>query len=171
MQFNRGGWYSSLPDVRDSQARASLPSIPGELLPVYPLNRRVEPDAYHPQPHLAEPLKEWLGGIEEYLPPALLARSRLMPLSEAIRQAHYPDDLGKWASARRRLAFDELLTLATFGAGPPAARQSTGRGNIRRRRCRPGGRFYSFTPLFFNRRSKAMPRGNPGRLETAERRQ
>jgi ATP-dependent DNA helicase RecG len=41
----------------------------------------------------------------------MLARARLAPLSQAIRQAHYPDDLPAWEAARRRLAFDELLTL------------------------------------------------------------
>ena len=81
----------------------------GRLAPVYPLTegltgrnlRRITWQA----------ITSWLGGIEETLPPASLARCRLPPLQEAIHQAHYPDDLPFWEAARRRLAFDELLTL------------------------------------------------------------
>ena len=81
----------------------------GRILPVYPLTEGLK---IHTMRGLTkQALEGWLGGIEEYLPPPLLARTGLMPLPEAIRQAHYPDDLGKWAGARRRLAFDELLTL------------------------------------------------------------
>ena len=81
----------------------------GRLLPVYPLTAGLT--GRNLRSLTWQTIEEWLGGIEEYLPPALLARTGLMPLPEAIRQAHYPDDSGKWASARRRLAFDELLTL------------------------------------------------------------
>ena len=81
----------------------------GRLLPVYPLTAGLT--GRNLRSLTWQTLEGWLGGIEEYLPPALLARTGLMALPEAIRQAHYPDDLGKWASARRRLAFDELLTL------------------------------------------------------------
>jgi ATP-dependent DNA helicase RecG len=79
------------------------------LVPVYPLTeglagrnlRRITWQA----------IQEWLGGVDELLPEELLAHTELMPLHEAIRQAHYPDDLGQWEAARRRLAFDELFIL------------------------------------------------------------
>ena len=90
--------------------RSGQPAIhTGRLLPVYPLTAGLT--GRNLRSLTWQTLEGWLGGIEEYLPPALLTRTKLMPLPEAIRQAHYPDDLGKWASARRRLAFDELLTL------------------------------------------------------------
>ena len=81
----------------------------GRMVPVYPLTegltgrnlRRIAWQALH----------EWLGGIEEVLPEDILVRTKLIPLRQAISQAHYPDDAESWALARRRLAFDELVTL------------------------------------------------------------
>ena len=103
---NRLGFQSPMHDI----LKPGQPAVnTGRILPVYPLTDGLK---IHTMRGLTkQALEGWLGGIEEYLPPALLTRTRLMPLPEAIRQAHYPDDLGKWASARRRLAFDELLTL------------------------------------------------------------
>ena len=81
----------------------------GRLIPVYPLTegltgrnlRRITWQA----------LEEWLGGVEELLPPELLSKTGLKPLRESVKQAHYPDDLESWEAARRRLSFDELITL------------------------------------------------------------
>ena len=56
-------------------------------------------------------LAKWLDGLEETLPPASRQRLRLPPLPEAVFQAHYPDAPEDWEAARRRLAFDELLTM------------------------------------------------------------
>ena len=81
----------------------------GRLVPVYPLTegltgrnlRRITWQA----------LQEWLGGVDELLPDELLDRAGLMPLADAIQQAHFPEDEGQWEAARTRLAFDELFTL------------------------------------------------------------
>jgi ATP-dependent DNA helicase RecG len=81
----------------------------GRLVPVYPLTEGLS--GRHVRRFTWQTLQEWLGGIEELLPQELLDRNGLMPLREAIQQAHYPDDLPTWEAARRRLAFDELLTL------------------------------------------------------------
>ncbi len=48
-------------------------------------------------------------GINEYLPEKLLASSKFMPLVEAIRQIHFPENAEICEMARQRLAFDELL--------------------------------------------------------------
>ena len=81
----------------------------GRLAPVYPLTEGLS--GRNLRRFTWQALREWLGGIDELLPPALLSRTRLMPLGDAIRQAHYPDNLASWEAARHRLAFDELLTL------------------------------------------------------------
>ena len=81
----------------------------GRLVPVYPLTagltdrnlRRI----------VWQALQEWLGGVDELLTDELLARAGLMPLADAIQQAHYPEDQDQWEAARRRLAFDELFTI------------------------------------------------------------
>ena len=89
--------------------QGQTPIHTGRLVPVYPLTegltgrnlRRITWQA----------IQEWLGGVDELLPKELLTRAEFLSLREAIQQAHYPDDLGQWEAARRRLAFDELFTL------------------------------------------------------------
>ena len=81
----------------------------GRLVPVYPLTQGLHVRTL--RGFTWQALKNWLGGVEEIVPADPLARTGLMPLREAVWQAHYPDDLALWQDARRRLAFDELLTL------------------------------------------------------------
>jgi ATP-dependent DNA helicase RecG len=47
--------------------------------------------------------------VEDPLPPRLLRDALLMDLPDALCQIHFPDDQGRLAKARRRLAFDELF--------------------------------------------------------------
>ena len=79
------------------------------LVPVYPLTEGLT--GRNLRRITWQVIQEWLGGVDELLPEELLTRTEMMPLPEAIQQAHYPQDLGKWEAARRRLAFDELFTL------------------------------------------------------------
>jgi ATP-dependent DNA helicase RecG len=81
----------------------------GRLVPIQPLTAGLS--GRNLRRFTWQAIEEWLGGIEDPLPKALLARNHLMPLKDAIRQAHYPNDLQAWETARLRLAFDELLTL------------------------------------------------------------
>jgi ATP-dependent DNA helicase RecG len=45
------------------------------------------------------------------LPAAIRERHRLPDIASALRQVHFPDDVERLFTARRRLAFDELLVL------------------------------------------------------------
>ncbi|HVH65966.1 MAG TPA: ATP-dependent DNA helicase RecG [Candidatus Acidoferrum sp.] len=47
--------------------------------------------------------------FEEDLPPDLLARRRLMPRPEAIKQMHFPDSLDELEQARSRFVFEEIF--------------------------------------------------------------
>jgi ATP-dependent DNA helicase RecG len=49
--------------------------------------------------------------LEDQLPSALCNRLGLMPLARAVALQHYPDTASDLEASRRRLAFDELLTL------------------------------------------------------------
>ena len=81
----------------------------GRLVPVYPLTEGLTGRTLR---RIAwQALDEWLGGVEESLPQDLMSRANLLPIKDAIHQAHYPGDLEEWEEARRRLAFDELFTL------------------------------------------------------------
>jgi ATP-dependent DNA helicase RecG len=49
--------------------------------------------------------------VPDALPPDVRRRLGLLPASEAIRQAHFPDSDEHGAAARRRFAFEELLCI------------------------------------------------------------
>ncbi|MEX2599552.1 MAG: ATP-dependent DNA helicase RecG, partial [Dehalococcoidia bacterium] len=49
--------------------------------------------------------------LVDSIPGEMLRRWSLMPLQDAVWQQHYPDSLDQREAARRRLAFEELLTL------------------------------------------------------------
>lgn len=51
------------------------------------------------------------GDIEETLPLSLLQKYRLLPLREALERIHFPRNEADVEASRRRLAFEELLTL------------------------------------------------------------
>ncbi|MDA1128349.1 MAG: ATP-dependent DNA helicase RecG [Chloroflexi bacterium] len=81
----------------------------GRLVPVYPLTEGLT--RRNMRRLTWQAVQNWLGGLEEALPDKILARTRLMPLLDAVYQGHYPKDMETWELARRRLAFDELFTL------------------------------------------------------------
>lgn len=52
-----------------------------------------------------------LGDVCDWVPAPLLQRRRLMTLSRALREVHFPSSVKAAERARRRLAYDELLSL------------------------------------------------------------
>ncbi len=85
------------------------PVSTGRLVPVYPLTAGLVGRTLRGLTW--QVLKDFLKGLEETTPPDMLSRISLPPLAEALRQAHYPESFESRDRARRRLAFDELLTL------------------------------------------------------------
>lgn len=81
----------------------------GRLVPVYPLTKGVT--ARKMRNWVTEALDLCEPGPDEYLPADLLQRVKLPRMAEAVRQAHFPDSTEQAASARQRLAFNELLSL------------------------------------------------------------
>jgi ATP-dependent DNA helicase RecG len=81
----------------------------GRLVPVYPLTQGISQRQIR---RIIKPaVEQWAWQLEDFLPPALKERLRLLDTPEAIRQAHYPQDETIKAESRRRLAFDELFLL------------------------------------------------------------
>lgn len=79
------------------------------LAPIYPLTEGIGPrwmrnvmkrvvDAYAPR-------------LPDPLPPDIRDGQRLLPLSDAVRQAHFPDSAERLTQARHRLAFDEFYVI------------------------------------------------------------
>ena len=81
----------------------------GRLVPIYPLTEGLT--RRNMRRLTWQAVQNWVGGLEDALPDDILARTKLMPLLDAVYQAHYPKEMGTWELARRRLAFDELFTL------------------------------------------------------------
>ena len=81
----------------------------GRLIPVYPLTEGLSPRTLRRIVWTA--LDLCLDQVHELLPSTLIKETGLMPLANAILQAHYPDDLQVKEMARRRLAFDEFFLI------------------------------------------------------------
>jgi ATP-dependent DNA helicase RecG len=81
----------------------------GRLVPVYPLTRGLYPRQMRNL--VRRVIDNWAGQISDFLPTETKIRCRLLDLTDAVVQAHYPDDNLKKNESRKRLAFDELFLL------------------------------------------------------------
>jgi ATP-dependent DNA helicase RecG len=80
----------------------------GRVLPVHPATEGLSSNWVRRL--VSEALDEF-GNIPDPLPAALRSRRELMPLARALHEIHFPRDPDSRDEARRRLAYDELLTL------------------------------------------------------------
>ena len=81
----------------------------GRLVPVYGLTRGLPA---RPMRRLMKRLVDgYVDGLDDPLPDALRARHHLELLSLALRAGHFPKTDADYASARRRLVYDEFLLL------------------------------------------------------------
>ncbi|MGI5827452.1 MAG: ATP-dependent DNA helicase RecG [Patescibacteria group bacterium] len=87
----------------------TTPIHTGRLVPVYPetyeisskwLRSRIQPI-----------LKQIESLVEDWLPEEIRSQERFLPLSEALRNIHFPKTINDAETARKRLAFDELFLL------------------------------------------------------------
>ncbi|MEE8414110.1 MAG: ATP-dependent DNA helicase RecG, partial [Dehalococcoidales bacterium] len=81
----------------------------GRLVPLYSLTSGLR--SRQVRKLMKEVVDQWAGQVDDFLPPELRERCDLMELSQAISQAHYPEDATAKDKARIRLAFDELFIL------------------------------------------------------------
>ena len=104
----RGSFVFESPDYEILRGQEELVHT-GRLVPVYPTVEGL------PQRTIRRIIKRALDSslsqVVDFLPEDTRHRGGLMNLPNAIAQAHYPDGEADWASARRRLAFDELFLL------------------------------------------------------------
>ena len=102
----RGYKQFSSPEFELLDSKESLIHT-GRLVPVYPLTEGLAPRRL--RSIVWNALELWSPRIEEHLPEDIRLRADLLPIREAIMQAHYPDDFQELEAAHRRLAFDELF--------------------------------------------------------------
>ena len=81
----------------------------GRLVPIYSLTRGLHPRQIRKL--MKGFMDQWAWQVEDFLSPQLRERCNLLPLPQAISQAHYPEDEAVKDEARVRLAFDELFLL------------------------------------------------------------
>ncbi len=81
----------------------------GRLVPVYPLTQGIT--AKWLRGRIKTTVDYWTNRLPDYLPDEAKERLKVLPLDEAVRQIHFPDDWDKLEAARKRLAFDELLMI------------------------------------------------------------
>ncbi len=81
----------------------------GRLVPVYPETEGLSSKWLRSRINAI--LSKLSVHIPEILPPLILSKFNLMSRSEAINQIHFPKNWTEAENARRRLSFDELLTL------------------------------------------------------------
>ncbi len=81
----------------------------GRIVPIYPLTQGVSQLLLRKA--IDRALRSFLGGVEDAVPAAIRERQALMPVREALQQAHFPSTLACAAAARESLAFEELFML------------------------------------------------------------
>lgn len=84
-----------------------VPPAEAGLLPKYPLTKGLSNAV------VSRDIKTALGNVKraETLPPDIIEKYGLMGADEAMRKIHFPKTRGEYENARRRLVFEELLTL------------------------------------------------------------
>ena len=81
----------------------------GRLVPVYPLTEGLYQRTVRNL--VRRTLELCIGKVSEFLDDSLIRRRGLLPVGEAIAQAHFPEDEEVKEKARVRLAFNELLLM------------------------------------------------------------
>jgi len=79
------------------------------IIPVYPLTKGISARGMRRQ--MKRVVDYWTLRLPDHLPLELRERTGLLPLDEAIRQIHFPENQEALARARRRLSFDEFLLI------------------------------------------------------------
>ncbi len=80
----------------------------GRIVPVHPATEGVSTGVIRRMVHDA---LQRLGRIPDPVPAAMRARHNLLPLDQAVRKIHFPDEAEDERRAKDRLKFDELLFL------------------------------------------------------------
>ncbi len=81
----------------------------GKIIPIYPLTYNLSQNTI--RKIIETGLEIAIDKIQESLPEYLLNGYQLMRLKEAISKIHFPNELTDFEKARKRLAFEELLTM------------------------------------------------------------
>ena len=79
------------------------------IVPIYPLTARIAQKWLRGL--MNQVVTWWAPAVVDSLPEEVRRSAALMPLGDALLQAHFPDSQAKLKAARERLAFDEIFFL------------------------------------------------------------
>ncbi|MBF0619211.1 MAG: ATP-dependent DNA helicase RecG [Candidatus Omnitrophica bacterium] len=77
------------------------------IVPIYPLTRGITQRYLRRVVHAC--LEAYAGALPDVIPEDVRARQKLEPVSESIRQIHFPEDQASRDKAERRIGFDEFF--------------------------------------------------------------
>jgi ATP-dependent DNA helicase RecG len=81
----------------------------GSIVPVYPLTEGLQPLLVR---RVMKRVSEyWSQRVPEFLPQRTISSLNLLPIGEALKEIHFPQNPGMQERSRRRLAYDELFVL------------------------------------------------------------
>jgi len=83
----------------------------GKIIPIYPLTYNLSQNTIRQIIENGLKLVNEEQGLEETLPDYLIEEYKLKTIKDAINGIHFPKDFKEFEDARKRLVFEELLTL------------------------------------------------------------
>ena len=81
----------------------------GKIIPIYPLTHNLKQSTIRNA--IENGLKMVNGKLEETMPEYLLKEYNLQELNKSMKQIHFPDNFEEYSRARKRLVFEELLSM------------------------------------------------------------
>lgn len=81
----------------------------GKIIPIYPLTYSLKQGAIRNA--IENGLKMVNGKLEETIPDNLMQEYHLEERNKAMKQIHFPDNFEEYTAARKRLVFEELLSM------------------------------------------------------------
>lgn len=82
----------------------------GRIVPIYPLTQGLSQRVVRSL--MKSILDLYAPKVQDFLPPGLLERQRLLPLPATLSAIHFPERMEDVETARRRLAFDDFFLLS-----------------------------------------------------------
>ena len=81
----------------------------GKIIPIYPLTYNLSQNTI--RKIIENSLESCKGKLLENIPEYILKEYKLLGIEEAIKQIHFPESFENFEKARKRLVFEELLTM------------------------------------------------------------
>ena len=108
--FN-GQWQMTHPELEVENGERRTENV--KYMPVYTTTEKMKQSGLGTRAlaRLTETLCDCIAGLDETLPPDVMAKYHLLPRSEALRAIHYPASQQQLDAARTRLKFEELFFL------------------------------------------------------------